>query len=510
MVMVPRYDGPKEKLNPVPNVQVSGGSADSEAFGAGPSSTALSTATRTAFQNAEKVAIQAKQKADEVAYLNGDLKAAELQTRLKVEARKMRGQDAFGAPDFIDKEWQKGYDEIRNGLQNEEQKAAFDRAAVVRRANLNEDVQLHVASESIAFDTDTTNAYIETARNEGVASTENPDRMALSLFQQEQAIVGYADRNGWSKEQIEAKITQVKSDSHVAFVDKMLNDGQVDLAKKYYTDHKSEIVGKEANRFPEYIDATEKRMQEQAAAQKELDYDNTMRQSTLLLMKNQMPLSEAQRLYREDKLKLSDYNFIEGKLLSKDYDYKKTILESDPEAFNEIRQAQLDGSKTPGEISRMIMIASNDQKIKDKDGEYLLNITQNMPPDPKDQHINSQVNNVREFGNRYFSEGLIAKVFKKDEKPKRVEGLVNEFLRRVDAQEADGEKIDEIANQVMGEFVKKDYPEVSRLEDLPHVIVDVNGKIQRLLNPEQKTKLKARYKITPLPPPAEKKEKPKK
>jgi len=230
---------------------------------------------------------------------------------------------------------------------------------------------------------------------------------------------------------------------------------------------------------------------------RKIEYEVGMRQSMLDMFDGKLTLSEAQRRYRDDVIKESDYNVLERKMVTPDYELLRKLRFSDPQTFNDIRHDQLDNSKSPGEIDRMIASGNADGKITNEDAKYLVQVNKGLPPDPRDQKIAAQAASVKDFGERYFKQNFFDEMFNKEKKVKDVDAMVTEFYKRIDKEQAQGDRIDQVAHEVIADNVKKKHPEISRLEDIPHIIVEINGRVQRLLNPDQKTKLKAKYKIVP-------------
>lgn len=520
MPSVPRIDGPQVKTQAIPGVRVNTNAGDAEAFGGGQSLEALSAASRNTAQVGENIAIQARQNADEVRFLDADLQLSKLQTQNELNAKKLQGKDAAGALDYVDKEWTKGVDEVMKGLSNNQQRAAVSRAAKVRYSEMNKSVQSHMVGEAQKLDTATTVDYVANAQNVAALNANDPSRINLSIYQQEQAIIGYGHRTGQSKENITKALQEARSGTHSAVIEALLGSGQIDAAKAYYDENKKQMIGSKID--SEYIKAKSKGIIEQAKYEQEKAYDENYRTAMTDLFDRRLTLSELQRRYRSGAIKESDYNTLESKLVKPEYQEAFKDLTSDPRAFNEIRSAQLSGSKSKREILDMIQKASDEGKLSNggkfgDDRTYLTNLTNDVPASKRDQLIDSQANTVRDFGARYAGKpSLLDYITQKDSaqgaarQAHKAESLVTEFLRRVDDQKADSERVGEIANEVMREFIKKDHPEVGRLEDLPNVIVDINGKVQRLLNPDQKTKQKPSYRITPLPPPVTQEKKAKK
>lgn len=505
----------QEKLQPLPNVRLNPSAADAEAFGGGDSLRAATVAGREAMKDLGGVAIQARQQADELSALEADLKLSEAQTRIELEAKKMRGKDAAGAIDYANEEWRVAHDEIGRSLTGNA-KNKFESAARVRASDLNKSVQMHTANEFVRHDKETTEAYVENTKSQAARNFKDPSLVAQSLYQQENAILGHGKRNGWSDEQIANAIITNRGDTHATVIDAMIGAGQVDAAEKYYERHKDQLIGDKAKSITsKYIRNQAKAQEEQAKYELEKRQDENYKVAMMQMFDRNLPLSELQRLYRAGAIKESQYNSLESKIVKPEYSALFENLQSDPETYNSIREAQLSGRFDQAQILDMISKAVDEKKISNNprfdDAKFLTGFTKDIvPPSPRDQRIVSQANNLRDFGARYFQTSFMERMFGgKDQRPAAREAMVREFFRRVDESNADEEMVDEIAKQVMADFIKNDFPEVARMEDMPHVIVNAEGKVERLFRPEQKTKLKPAFTITrnPMPAPAEPKKK---
>lgn len=511
MPEVPIYKGRTQKLGALPGPRLNAGAGDAEAFGGGASLNAATSAGVSAVDSATKIAIQHKQNADEVRFLDADLQLSKLQVQNELAAKQLRGKDAAGALDVVDAEWNKGVEQVMGGLSNNQQRAAVSRAAAVRRSEMNKSVQMHMLDESIKLDDATTKDYVTNSQNEAALNYNDPDRVAAALIQQEGAIIGYGKRRGESDESIKKAIDDAKSTTHTTVIEAMLGAGDVAAADAYYKANKKEIIGGKAD--AEYIKAKSKAIIQQAKFEQEKAYDENARQTMLDMFDRKITLSELQRRYRAGIINEADYSKFESKMVKPEYLEAFKENYSDPVVFNEIRQAQLSGTKSKRELLDMINDATDNGKLSTggktgDDAKYLTSMVKDTPPTPREQRIDSQANNLRSFGQRYAKASFLDYAQKNDPKKienrkvQRAEAIVNEFLKRVDDQKADGERVDEIAKEVISEYVKKDHPEIARLEDMPHIIVDVDGKVSRLMNADQKTKQKPRYKIVPMPAPA--------
>lgn len=245
-----------------------------------------------------------------------------------------------------------------------------------------------------------------------------------------------------------------------------------------------------------------RQVEEMIKREKEKVYDANMRTAMIESFSGKLTLTELQRRFKDDTLKESDFKSLAHIVADPAFSFMRPDKLSDPSTFNDIRETQLTRSKTPGEIQRMIAGSVGAGKLSNnisqgKDADYLTNLTKELPPDPRDKDVVSQAKSVEDFGNRYFKQTFAGIEYAPGQKKRETADMVKDFYQRVDKEEAQGPRISEIANEVMAGFVKKRYPEVSRLEDIPHIVVDINGKVHQLLNPTQPTKLKPKYKLTP-------------
>lgn len=227
-------------------------------------------------------------------------------------------------------------------------------------------------------------------------------------------------------------------------------------------------------------------------------HDANMRQATLDTLDNKMSLSEAERLFRNGQLSKADFKVLETKLKSNPPIFASTpsYLASNPETFNEIRQAQLTGSKSPGEINRMILAGTGDKGITQIDAKYLQSLNKELPPTPRDKYIEAQANSLRDFGSRYFVEkNFLGMETNKEKTSKEAHGLVSNFYNEVDKAQAQGEDIDKIRDRALKAALQSRFPGVGNLDKMPDAVIDIKGNVIRLLNPDQHSGLKPRYRI---------------
>lgn len=238
---VPRITDERVRATPLPSARVTP-SADAETFGGGASAERLQAATTDVLGTAQKAIIQQRNNADDIAVQDSDLKASQLQTGLQVGASQMRGKNAAGSVDYVTNGWNHGVADIEKGL-NDRQKALLRPKLNARFESLNRYTQVHTSEQLQAYDTESTNSYVENARNEGVLKYANPDDVDLSMYQQQGAIISYAKRNGLSDEKVKELLTESRTKTISGVIQKAITDGNVPLAKQYYEKGKDYLTG---------------------------------------------------------------------------------------------------------------------------------------------------------------------------------------------------------------------------------------------------------------------------
>jgi len=211
-----------------------------ETFGGGASAAAAAKSSNALLEGTTKLYEQERDAANERVFFDNDLLASQLQTKIELAVKNMHGKNAAAAPDYATKEWKGGIDEITKGM-DDTQKGHILAAARVRRANLFKSTNYHVSTELNKYDDDQTEAYVKQAKSEAMLHPNDPDRVSLSIFQQESAIEKNAMKYGLSTQDIAIKKEVARSSTHLSVLDTIAesDDPDKDLkAKKYYDTHK--------------------------------------------------------------------------------------------------------------------------------------------------------------------------------------------------------------------------------------------------------------------------------
>lgn len=167
-----------------------------EDFGGGASVEKLTQATQGTEQVAFDIAQKEKEKADSLASMSMDNQLSQAQTQIQVEASKMKGQDALGAPDYVNKAWADQVQKIQGMATNDAQKMAVARAVSSRGQELNRFTQLHVNDQIQAFQDNQTQSYLENSRTAAVQNSGDPDKVAAEQQRTTAATMEFLDRKG--------------------------------------------------------------------------------------------------------------------------------------------------------------------------------------------------------------------------------------------------------------------------------------------------------------------------
>lgn len=238
---MPRVPGiqRQNEVGGIPKVRYSGG-ASIENFGGGQAAQNVGEAFSGAVQAGQGIYDNAKKRANDTAFFDADLKASELEQRLELGIKEMRGKDSAGAPDYVSKEWEKGIAEITKDM-NSDVRNRFDRSSKMRLNSLNKVSNVHAFSEIDKYEDTQNLAYQEQVRREVYANAGDAERLAMSIAQQEAAIEKNAEKYGLSDAVKSLQKKDAISKTHLTSLNGLLDTGQFDLATEYYEKNKGFI-----------------------------------------------------------------------------------------------------------------------------------------------------------------------------------------------------------------------------------------------------------------------------
>lgn len=251
MPQVPRYGLPQVERRPLPGVRYPT-DVPSGAGGVAPQID-ISGLEKAAGQHFEAELDRFNQ--TEVQRADG-VEASALETRILHDPEKgllnLRGKNALEAKKQLDEQWTKGVSEIEKTLSNDAQRAAFRRAATIRKAQMDETVLRHTNKQLEDYEIETYEAGITNERDAATAAAVRGtdaatllDRVSLAVARQRAAVADFAQRRGWSPEVRQQRLNDVTSATHRSVIARMLANEDDTEASKYYAEVKDALVGKD-------------------------------------------------------------------------------------------------------------------------------------------------------------------------------------------------------------------------------------------------------------------------
>lgn len=260
MPTVPSFSDPSQQVKPqaLPNVQLNV-NPSAEAFGGGQSQQNLANATENMGRAFVDVAQEQRARADQIAHIQADTQASQLQTQIQLKVANMKGQDAFGAPDVADQMWQEGISKIRGNLNGQNQQLAFDQTSATRYQDLNKSVQMHVNQQGNEFADQTDQSAITQATNEAVVNAGDNSIVGTNLLRIEDLTQNYARRHGIPEDSDVYKelLTKNLSSAHRDVIQAKLEAGLDNDAKDYFRDNKIEMTAGDVLHATTALDGTE-------------------------------------------------------------------------------------------------------------------------------------------------------------------------------------------------------------------------------------------------------------
>lgn len=500
---------------PIPGVRLQS-SANETTFGGGPGlaengqeiqKIAASTGDIGALElvHQQKIAQFEQEKADQTAVQDATAKLSAIHTDLLTNRESglpaYQGVNALKGQSVLWDKYQKSANELSQGLTGYAQQTAFNVHALGMGETFLQNVKAHVSQELDKHDAKSFEALVNNKATESGTSYGNANALAMNNSMVNDATIARAKRLGLDPDETKNFMRTVKTGYHEDVLSQMVNDPNfIGKAKEYFDTYKSEMDSESKDRVRGWFDTIPKQQESSAKANQEKFYKANMRTAMLDMLDGKLTVSEAQRRYRENQLSESDYNSLNSKLSKPDAMIPNPMTRSDPETFNEIRQTQLAGSKSPGEIQRMIMKGVSSKDIGMEDGKYLMGVNSETPPTPRDKQIESYANNLRDFGSRYFAEtnffGMETDATKQKAN-QAAESLVSNFYQQADKTKSKGKDLEDLAVQIKKTAMQSRFPGLGNLDKAPDVVIDIKGKVTRLLSPDQRSGLKPKYKIVP-------------
>jgi hypothetical protein len=246
MPTVPTLNGPTVQTRAAPDASSSIHYSPDQ-FGAG-IGRGLSAASDAAF------AIQRQQ--DDVQVLTATNRADALGQKLindpKDGARTKLGRDAVGIGDKTLATWDQQTDEIAKGLANDRQRLAFNKYRQSRRLDYQRDLDAHEMRQIQSIDEEQTAAALDLARTNAAEHAFDADRVGVEMGRQEQVVMQYAQRQGWTPEMTATRLQDEQAKTARAMMAAVPNPR---LAPDMFERVKDWLSPNDRARFQQHVDA---------------------------------------------------------------------------------------------------------------------------------------------------------------------------------------------------------------------------------------------------------------
>lgn len=205
-------------------------SVSEEAFGGGETARQQAQAINSVSRAVAEFKLQNDRKRVE----DADTRMVKEKIRIEGEARdRFKGENGLDATNWVESEWAKVSEEVKNGLQNSTQKSAFDRASTKRFLPLKASMERYGAQEYDKYDSESTNSRLSNLQNEAAINYLDPDSIGQSVTDQVTTIEAYAARTGKSKEWTEEAKRKSVSGTHSSVIKRMVDNKEDQIAKAY-------------------------------------------------------------------------------------------------------------------------------------------------------------------------------------------------------------------------------------------------------------------------------------
>lgn len=375
----------------------------------------------------------------------------------------------------------------------------FETAATSTMFNIQKDMRAKQLDASKASLVNALDLYEKQYTQVGTGTEKQIVRNNMEMLLDQYAEAGVISREDVAEKKIAIRknliISEIKNDmAKAALGQGDINDviGKLD-AGAYESAVGDELDSKTKLELRDLAERYKKRQEKEVQeAQKELQ-EASLKEAMLRIFdpNEQYTLIDAQDAFAEGRISLEQYEKLENRLTSE----KAVKARTDVATYNAIREAQLSGkwegeAVSPQRLNEIILERSAAGLLSDTDSKSLLDKTFGDITNRSSELVKLNEEMLKSWGQRTFFGAEVAW----DQMPVQTQGKLNEmiykFHRRVDDEKAEGSRIDEIAEEVKREYIKAEHPELGDVGDIPHVIVGLDGKVKRLLDPNQKTKVK--------------------
>jgi hypothetical protein len=226
---------------------------------------------------------------------------------IATRAQEVKGRDTLTLPDTTTHDFNTVADDIAAGLSNDRQREAFAKVRARHDLNLYETVGRHISNEMQNYRSSELKSAIDLGINQVAANALDPRRGKEELDTMIAAVQQQGPAMGWGSAQVADQIANIRSASHIAVVQRLVDNNQPTNAKIYYEETQHEINGEkrgdlekllahatqraDGQREADAIIAASGTLAEQRAKAKEIQDPNT-RAAAMTLVEHEAAVNE--------------------------------------------------------------------------------------------------------------------------------------------------------------------------------------------------------------------------
>lgn len=162
---------------------------------------------------------------------------------IATRAQEVKGRDTLALPDATTHDFNTVADAIANGLSSDRQREAFAKVRARHDLNLYETVGRHISNEMQSYRSSELKSAIDLGINAVAANALDPRRGKEELDTMIAAVQQQGPAMGWGPAQVADQIADIRSASHIAVVQRLVDNNQPTNAKIYYEETQHEING---------------------------------------------------------------------------------------------------------------------------------------------------------------------------------------------------------------------------------------------------------------------------
>ncbi len=240
----------------------------------------------------------------------------------------------------------------------------------------------------------------------------------------------------------------------------ILNNPEVTLAQLQKGDD-GEFPGLTQTERVNFIKEAEARLDKNDKIAKKVkitEYNNNYREAMLQAFDGNLSKKSIESLYISDKINDAQRSKLENYVFYN----MPTVDEDDLSVYNQIAEMQANG-EDPEEINNLIIDNATNNKLKNSSAKQLIGKTYTDFRSRRDELISVNIKEMKAVATEFFRDEL-------DEPDQaKIASALYTFNRRVNDENASGERITLIAQEIITDTIRKEYPEINQIETINRV-----------------------------------------